>query len=73
MTSKDLKVAYLRDTGKQMYNHDIRPVEELLEYIDWLEEKIIDFDKYMKLVREVDKNTNEALSALERHAKGLDE
>lgn len=72
MTNRDLKVAYLKDTGRSIYNieyKDMADVDVLLEYIDWLEKKVIDFDEYMKLVREVDKNTNEALKLLDIRTK----
>jgi hypothetical protein len=61
MTSKDLKIVYLKDTGKAMYNHEIRPVEQLLEYIEWLEEKVLILNDQLKVINEITENTTKVL------------
>jgi hypothetical protein len=65
MTSRDLKIMFLKDTGKRMYNPDwIDDPDKFLEYIAWLEERIIALNDVLKTVSEVAKNTTKALRLL---------
>ena len=55
MTEKDLRLQYQTDTGcpiKTGFDYTIRKQEpngsDLIAYISWLEEKVIEADKFIK-------------------------
>jgi len=75
MTPRDLKMMYLKDTGKSIYGieyRDMANADDLFEYIHWLEERLIESNKLEKTFYNVLSNTDRALQ-LVRDITGAEE
>jgi hypothetical protein len=67
MTNRDLKMLYLKDTGKSIYGieyRDMANADDLFEYVHWLEEKILAAEEQAKVINKVISDTDEALKLL---------